>query len=298
MRRDTLPDLSLFLTVVEEGSFTRAAARLGTSQSAVSLGIRRLEESLGLRLLNRTTRQVAPTAAGERLAQSLAPSFAEIAAQVAAAAALRDQPGGLVRINCPAHAAETVLWPRLSTLMAQHPGLEIELTVEGRFTDIVAGRFDAGVRLGESLDQDMIAARIGPDLRMGVVAAPAFLARAGEITHPRDLVRHDCINLRLETKGGLYAWEFTQGLTVRVTGRLAFNTSALCRTAALEGHGLAYLPEDQTAPFVESGQLVRVLPTWSPSFAGYHIYYPSRRQTPPALALVIEHLRWRGAQTV
>lgn len=293
MHRDTLPDLSLFLTVIEEGSFTRAAARLGTSQSAVSLAIRRLEETLGLRLLNRTTRKVAPTEAGERLAQGLAPSFAEIAAQVAAAAALRDQPGGLVRINCHTHAAETVLWPRLSALMARHPGLEIELAVESRFTDIVAGRFDAGVRLGESLEQDMIATRIGPDLRMGVVAAPAYLARAGAPDHPRDLVRHDCINLRLDTKGDLYAWEFAQGITVRVTGRLTFNTSALRLSAALEGHGLTYLPEDQTEPFVQSGALVRVLPDWSPSFAGYHLYYPSRRQNPPALAIVIEHLRWR-----
>ena len=295
MKREHLADLAVFLTVVQARGFTQAAAQLGTSQSAVSLAVRRLEEALGIRLLNRTTRKVAPTLAGERLAQGLSPAFTEIDAQVEALSSFRDKPSGLVRINCPSHAAETVLWPRLSTLAARHPDLEIELTVEQRFSDIVTDRFDAGVRLGESIDQDMIAVRIGPDMKMTVVGAPGYLARAGRPLHPRDLVAHACINLRLDTRGDLYVWEFAkedQRLNVRVKGALTFNSSALCLAAALDGHGLALLPEDRTDALVAEGRLTRVLEDWSPVFSGYHLYYPSRRQTSAALALVIDHLRW------
>ncbi|NBZ89845.1 LysR family transcriptional regulator [Stagnihabitans tardus] len=297
MKRETLPDLAVFLAVVEAKGFTQAAARLGTSQSAVSLAVRRLEEALGVRLLNRTTRKVAPTLAGERLAQGLSPAFTEIDAQVAALSSFREGPSGLVRINCPSHAAETALWPRLSPLVAKYPDLELELTVEQRFSDIVTDRHDAGVRLGESIDQDMIAVRIGPDMRMTVVGSPDYFARAGKPLHPRDLVGHACINLRLDTRGDLYVWEFAregQALNVRVTGALTFNSSALCLAAALDGHGLALLPEDRTDALVAEGRLARALEDWSPVFAGYHLYYPSRRQISPALQLVIDHLRWKG----
>lgn len=298
MRREHLVDLKVFLAVIEEQGFTQAAARLGTSQSAVSTAIRRLEDELGLRLLNRTTRKVGPTLAGQRLAAGLAPCFDEIDAQIDALSSLRERPSGLLRINCSAHAAETILWPKISRLLPDYPELEVELAVESRFSDIVADRFDAGVRLGESIDRDMIAVRIGPDLRMTVVGTPGYLAAAGCPTHPRDLVDHACINLRLETRGDLYVWEFSQNgqpLNVRVTGPLTFNTSALCRAATLDGHGLALLPEDQTDEDVAAGRLERVLVQWSPSFTGYHLYYPSRRQSSSALALLVDHLRWKGA---
>lgn len=261
--------------------------------------MRRLEDALGVRLLNRTTRKVAPTLAGERLAQGLSPAFAEIDLQVDALSSFREQPSGLVRINCPSHAAETVLWPRLSPLAAKYPDLEIELIVEQRFSDIVTDRYDAGVRLGESIDQDMIAVRIGPDMKMTVVGRQDYFSRAGRPLHPRDLVDHACINLRLDTRGDLYVWEFEkdgQSLNVRVTGALTFNSSALCLAAAVDGHGLALLPEDRTDTLVAEGRLNRVLEDWSPVFSGYHLYYPSRRQTSPALALVIDHLRWKSAR--
>ncbi len=295
MKREHLADLAVFLAVVQAKGFTQAAARLGTSQSAVSLSVRRLEETLGIRLLNRTTRKVAPTQAGERLAQGLSPAFTEIDAQIDALSSFRDRPAGLVRINCPSHAAETVLWPRLSPLVTRYPDLELELTVEQRFSDIVTDRHDAGVRLGESIDQDMVAVRIGPDMTMTVVGAPAYLARAGRPLHPRDLVAQACINLRLDTRGDLYVWEFAkdgQTLNVRVKGALTFNSSALCLAAAVDGHGLALLPRDRTDSLVAEGRLERVLDDWSPVFSGYHLYYPSRRQMSPALALVIDNLRW------
>lgn len=297
MKRDDLGDLTAFLAVAEAGSFTKAAARLGTSQSALSHTIKRIETKLGVRLLNRTTRRVAPTEAGERLAATLRPCFDEIDAQLTALGALREKPAGLVRITTPAHAAEAILWPAVSRLLADYPDIKVELNVESRFTDIVAERYDAGVRLGESLDRDMIALPIGPELRMALVASPGYLKRRGKPQHPQDLTKHACINLRLETLGGLYAWEFGKGgrdLSVRVDGPLTFNAPRMCLMAALDGHGLAFLPEDHAAGFLGSGRLVRLLEDWCPPFAGYHLYYPSRRQPTPAFAMVVEALRYRG----
>lgn len=300
MQREHLADLKVFLAVVDERGFTQAAARLGTSQSAVSNAVQRLEASLGLRLLNRTTRRVAPTQAGERLAAGLAPCFHEIDAQIEALSALRDRPSGLIRINCSVHAAETILWPKLSQLLPDYPELEVEIVTESRFSDIVSDKFDAGVRLGESIDQDMIAVRIGPDQRLALVGTPEYFARAGRPLHPRDLVGHACINLRLETRGNLYVWEFGKDdveLNVRVTGPLTFNTPILCRAAARDGCGLALLPEDMVEDDIREGRLARALEDWSPPYPGYHLYYPSRRQASPAMALLVEHLRWRPGRT-
>jgi DNA-binding transcriptional LysR family regulator len=297
MKRDELGDLSAFLAVIEAGNFTRAAARLGTSQSALSHTVSRLENRMGVRLLNRTTRQVAPTEAGERLAATLRPCFDEIEGQIATLTGLRDKPAGLVRISTSALAADTILWPRLAPLLRANPDLNIELNIENRFTDIVAERFDAGVRLGESLDKDMIAVRIGPDFRMAVVASPRYIAAHGLPTDPHDLVRHRCINLRLPTLGNLYAWEFQvagRPLNVRVDGQLTFNTSDLCRKAALDGFGVANLAEEMIAADVAEGRLVRALEPFGTVFTGLHLYYPSRRQMPPALALVIDALRLRS----
>ncbi|MBI1173088.1 LysR family transcriptional regulator [bacterium] len=294
MKRDELGDLSAFLAVIEAGNFTRAAARLGTSQSALSHTVSRLETRMGVRLLNRTTRQVAPTEAGERLAATLRPCFDEIEGQIATLKGLRDKPAGLVRISTSALAADTILWPRLAPLLRANPDLNIELNIENRFTDIVAERFDAGVRLGESLDKDMIAVRIGPDFRMAVVAAPDYIAAHGLPQDPHDLVHHRCINLRLPTLGNLYAWEFQvagRPLNVRVDGQLTFNTSDLCRKAALDGFGVANLAEEMIAADVAEGRLVRALEPFSPVFAGLHLYYPSRRQMSPAMTLVVNALR-------
>lgn len=298
MHRDRLSDLAVFLAVVADQSFTQAAARLGTSQSAVSNAVARLEAALGLRLLNRTTRKVSPTQAGARLAEGVSPCFDTIAAQVASLSTLRDTPSGLVRIATSERAAETVLWPKLSALMAEHPAIQVELVVDSRFTDIVGDGFDAGVRLGESIDQDMIAVRIGPDMRMALVGSPAYLDRAGVPEHPRDLLQQSCINLRQQTRGNLYVWEFAQtdqALNVRVDGPLTFNMPTLCVAAACDGHGLTYLPEDHVAAPLADGRLRRVMEDWSQPFAGYHLYYPNRRQTSPAMALVIARLRWPAA---
>jgi DNA-binding transcriptional LysR family regulator len=296
MKRDELGDLSAFLAVVEEGNFTRAAARMATSQSALSHTVRRLETRLGVRLLNRTTRRVAPTEAGEKLAATLRPCFDEIGAQLSALNALRDRPAGLVRITSSTHAAESILWPALSRLLPDYPDIQAEISLESRLTDIVTERFDAGVRLGESLDKDMVAVPIGPDLRMALVGSPGYFAARGVPAHPQDLMQHACINLRLQTLGGLYAWEFEKqgrALNVRVEGPLIFNAPQLCLIAAREGHGLAFLPEDQVRPALAAGQLQRALADWCPAFPGYHLYYPSRRQLSPALRVVVEALRYR-----
>lgn len=297
MNRDELGDLSAFLAVLEEGSFTKAAARLGSSQSAVSHTVRRLETRLGIRLLNRTTRHVAPTDAGETLAATLRPSFDLIETQIAALGALREKPAGLVRITTSAHAATSILWPVIAKILPDHPDLKVELNIESRLTDIVTERFDAGVRLGESLEKDMIAVRIGPDVPMAVVGAPAYFAQRGIPQSPGDLVQHACINLRLPTLGGLYAWEFEKAgraVNVRVDGPLIFNTPTMCLTAAIEGHGLACLLADHVAADLEVGRLQRVLQDWCAPFVGYHLYYPSRRQLSPAMTLLVERLRYRG----
>ena len=298
MRRDDLVDLNAFLAVAGERSFTRAAARLGTSQSALSHAVRRLETRLGVRLLARTTRSVSPTEAGDRLLGTLGPAFDEIDAELAGLAELRDRPAGNIRITTGDHAAETILWPALANLLPDYPDIRVELVLDIGFTDIIAQRFDAGVRLGEQVAKDMIAVRIGPDMRMAVVAAPAYLARTRKPPKtPQDLADHDCINLRLPTLGGLYAWEFEKGgreLRVRVEGQLVFNDVRLIRRAALDGFGLAFLFEDQVAPDLAAGRLVRLLEDWCDPFPGYHLYYPSRRQQSPAFALLVEAVRSRG----
>jgi DNA-binding transcriptional LysR family regulator len=297
MQRDGLSDLMAFFAVAEERSFTRAAAKLGTSQSALSYTIRRLEERLGVRLLARTTRRVVPTEAGERLLRTLGPAFDIIDTELAALSEFRQKPAGTIRINTGEHAAQTILWPALERLLSEYPDIKVEVDIDNGLTDIVAERYDAGVRLGEQVAKDMIAVRIGPDLRMAVVGAPSYFTKRRRPTKPQDLVDHDCINLRLRTAGGLYAWEFEKGgreLRVRVEGRLVFNDTAPILSAALAGFGLAYLLEDHVQEHLESGRLIRVLADWSPPFSGYHLYYPSRRQPAQAFALLVSALRFRG----
>jgi DNA-binding transcriptional LysR family regulator len=296
MPRQNVNDLIAFLAVARERSFTRAAAQLGVSPSALSHTIRALEERLGVRLLTRSTRSVAPTEAGERLFLTVGPRFDEIDAELARLSEYREKPAGTIRITAGDHAAKAVLWPKIERLLPQYPDIRIEINVDHTFTDIVAERYDAGVRLGEQVAKDMIAVRVGPDLRMAVVAAPSYFAKRPPPKAPQDLTDHNCINLRLPTLGGLYAWEFEQGereLKVRVDGQLVFNDASQMLTAALAGSGLAYLMEDVAQPYIASGALERALEDWCPPFQGYHLYYPSRRQSSPAFALLVEALRYR-----
>jgi DNA-binding transcriptional LysR family regulator len=298
MLRENLNDVLAFLAVARDRSFTRAAAKLGVSQSALSHTIRGLEARLGLRLLARTTRSVAPTEAGERLLGALGQRFDEIEAELAGLSELRDKPAGTIRITSGEHAAEAILWPALAKLLPRYPDIKVELNIDYGLTDIVAERYDAGVRLGEQVAKDMIAVRIGPDFRMAVVGAPSYFARCPKPKHPKDLTAHDCINIRLPTYGSIYAWEFEKrgrALKVRVEGQLVFNNIALRVNAALAGLGLAYLSEDQVQEHVAEGRLVRVLGDWCPPFSGYHLYYPSRRQAAPAFALLVAALRYRGS---
>jgi len=297
MPRQTLSDLLAFLAVANERSFTRAAAKLGVSQSALSHTVRGLEERLGLRLLSRTTRSVAPTEAGERLIRTVGPRFEEIDAELVALSALREKPASTIRITTGEHAAETILWPALARLLPDYPDIRVELTIDYGLTDIVTERYDAGIRLGEQVAKDMIAVRIGPDMRMAVVGAPSYFARWPRPKKPQDLTAHHCINIRLPTYGGLYAWEFEKRgheLKVRVEGQLVFNNMALRLNAVLAGFGMAYLPEDQVQAHIADGRLIRVLGDWCPPFSGYHLYYPSRHQPTPAFALVADALRHRG----
>lgn len=297
MRRENFNDLIAFVTVARAGSFTRAAAQLGVSQSALSHTIRGLEARLGIRLLARTTRSVAPTEAGERLMRTVAPHFDDIDAEMAALVALRDRPTGTLRISTAEHAANNVLWPKLKPFLAAYPEVHVEITVDYGLIDIVAGRYDLGVRLGDQVAKDMIAVRISPDLRMCVVGAPAYLASRPAPATPHDLVRHDCINLRLPTHGSLYSWEFArdgQALNVRVEGQLTFNSTTPRLQAALDGFGLAMLPADMATEHIAGGRLVEVLADWAPTFPGYHVYYPSRRQSSPAFSLLIDALRHDG----
>ncbi len=301
MPRENVNDLLAFLAVARERSFTRAAAKLGVSQSALSHTIRGLEARLGLRLLARTTRSVASTEAGERLLRSVGPRFDEIDAELAALSELREKPAGAIRITAAEHPAEAILWPVLAKLLPDTPDIKVEIVIDYGLTDIVAERFDAGVRLGEQVAKDMIAVRIGPDMRMAVVGAPSYFAARKPPRTPQDLTAHDCINIRLPTYGGLYAWEFEKGgreLKVRVEGQLVFNNIALRVNAALAGFGLAYLPEDRVQTHLAEGRLIRVLEDWCPPFSGYHLYYPSRRQHSPAFALLIDALRYRAAPRV
>lgn len=297
MARANVNDLLAFLAVARERSFTRAAAQLGVSQSALSHTIRGLEARLGLRLLTRTTRSVAPTEAGDRLLRGVGARFEEIDAELAALSEFREKPAGTVRITASEHAAEAVLWPALAKFLPDYPDITVEVITDNGLIDIVAERYDAGVRFGEQLAKDMIGVRIGPDIRMAVVGAPSYFAKRPQPRTPQDLTDHVCINLRLPTLGGLYAWEFEKGgreLRVRVDGQLVFNTTRLMLEAALAGFGLGYLPDDKVAAHVADGRLTRVLTDWCAPFAGYHLYYPGRRQLPPPFAVLIEALRYRG----
>lgn len=296
MARQNVKNLLAFLAVAKERSFTRAAAKLGISQSALSHSVRGLEERLGLRLLTRTTRSVTPTEAGERLLRTVGPRFDEIDAEMAALSELREKPAGSIRITTSEYAAEAILWPALAKLLPGYPDIKVEIIVDYGLTDIVAERYDAGVRLGEQVAKDMIAVRIGPDMRMAVVGAPSYFANRPRPRTPQDLAGHVCINLRLPTFGGVYAWEFEKGkraLKVHVEGQLVFNNIALRLNAALAGSGLAYLPEDQVQTHLADGRLIRVLADWCPPFSGCHLYYPSRRQPTPAFALLVDALRYR-----
>ncbi|TIW32578.1 MAG: LysR family transcriptional regulator [Mesorhizobium sp.] len=297
MQRDGMKDLLWFVAVARERSFTRAAAKLGTSQSTLSHTIKELEARLGVRLLTRTTRSVAPTEAGERLYQSLVPRFEEIDADLASLVAFRDKPSGTVRITLSDHALQSTVWPRLEPVLRDYPDLNVELYSDNGMRNIVEERFDAGVRLGESIDKDMIAVRIGPDWRLVAVASPDYFSRRPAPRTPQDLVGHDCINLRLTTFGGLYAWEFAKGgrdLRVRVEGQLTFNSTIPMVDAAISGSGIAYVPESLVSRHIAEGRLTLVLGDWSPPFAGYHLYYPSRRQLSPALAVIVDALRHRS----
>jgi len=294
MARRNLNDLQAFVTVARERSFTRAAAQLGVTQSALSQSMRALEERLGIRLLTRTTRSVSPTEAGDRLLQSVGYRFDEIESELDALTALRDKPAGTVRITCGDHVLRDTILPRLLPLLREYPDVNVEFDISYGFRDIVADRFDAGVRLGESIDKDMIATPIGPPLRMAAVAAPAYFESHPVPRKPQDLLAHQCINLRLPTYGGLYAWEFERRgrpVNVHVEGQLTFNTTPPMIIAALAGLGLAFLPEEEVSSHLKAGKLVRVLEDWCPVFPGYYLYYPSRRQPSPAFSLVLQALR-------
>ena len=294
MVRGNLNDLLSFVTVAREGSFTRAAGILGVTQSALSQAIRGLESRLQIRLLTRTTRSVSPTVAGERLLQAIGNRFDEIEAELDNLTQMRDKPAGTVRITCGDHVLRTTLLPKLSALLHEYPDINVEFDVSYGFRDIVADRFDAGVRLGDTIDKDMIAVPIGPQLRMAAVAVPEYFASRGIPENPRDLMNHSCINQRMQTSGGLYVWDFEQGgkqVNVRVDGQLIFNTSSHIVDAALAGLGIAYLPEEEFDPHLREGRLERVLEDWCPPFSGYYLYYPSRRQPSPAFTLVANALR-------
>ena len=294
MDRKDLTSMLWFVAVAEEASFTRAAARLGTSQSTLSHTIKQLEARLGLRLLNRTTRSVMPTEAGERLLQTLAPRLREIEADVDSLMAFRDKPSGSVRLTLSDHALNWIVWPKLKPVLREYPDIHVEFSIDSGFRNIVEERFDAGVRLGESVDKDMIAVRIGPDWRLVAVASPDYLATRAVPVSPQDLVHHRCINHRQTSSGGLYAWEFERDgreIRVRVEGQLTFNSALTMVDAALSGLGIAYVPENLVADLVEAGKLEQVLDDWSPMFPGYYLYYPTRRQNSPAFAIVIDALR-------
>jgi DNA-binding transcriptional LysR family regulator len=297
MPGDNFHDLAALVAVAEERSFTRAAKKLAVSQSALSQTIRNLEDRVGVRLLTRTTRSVAPTEAGERLIRTVAPRFAEIDAELAAVSELKDKPAGTVRITSTENAAEAVLWPVLRTVLPDYPDIKVEILIDYGLTDIVTEQVDAGVRPGETIAKDMIAVPIGPDMRMAVVGSPAYFAKRPPPRTPQDLTQHNCINLRLPAHRGIYAWEFERNgrdLRVRVDGQLMFNTAALLLNAALQDFGLAYLTEQQVQKYLDNGELVRVLASWCPPFPGYHLYYPSRRQPSAAFTVLVTALRYRA----
>jgi len=297
MRRGDFSELAVFIAVAEAGSFTRAAAKLGLSQSALSYAVRTLEQRLGVRLISRTTRSLSVTVAGERLLRSLRPAFDHIESEIAAVTALRDKPTGLIRLTTFRYAARSVLWPVLTKLLLEYPDIEVELSLDEGLVDIVASKFDAGIRIGEQVQKDMVAVRIGPDLRMAVVGSPSYFANRTVPKTPRELGEHRGISYRQKTGGGLFAWEFEKGgeeLEVRMNGPLVINDGELLEAAALAGLGLAYTFESQVAPFIADGRLIRVLEDWCQPFPGYHLYYPSRRQHTAAFALLVEALRLKA----
>jgi len=297
MATESYDQLAIFAAVAQERSFTRAAAKLGMSQPALSRAMRQLEERLGVRLLARTTRSVAPTEAGEHLLRVVAPRFEEIDSELGLLSEFRDKPAGKLRLTAGEHAAITILQPVLATLLPDNPDLSIEVIVDYGLTDIVAEGYDAGVRLGQQVAKDMIAMRIGPDMRMAVVGSPAYFARHPRPVIPRDLMQHNCINIRMPTYGGIFPWEFEKNgeeLKVRVEGQLVFNNIAMRLGAALQGLGLAYMAEDLVQAHVAEGRLIRVLEDWCEPFSGYHLYYPSRRQSSPAFTLLRDALRYPG----
>lgn len=296
MARDELSELRAFITVAKERSFTKAAARIGVSASALSHTIRALEDRLGLRLLTRTTRSVSTTEAGERLFQTIAPHFDQIRAELDALSELRDKPSGTLRISSGVHAAETILRPKLAAFLPQYPDVTVEVSIDNGFVDIVGEHFDAGVRLGESISKDMIAVRIGPDWRFLVVGAPDYFARRSPPEHPWELTNHQCINLRMASAGGLYAWEFEKDgreLDVRVGGQMIYDSIVQVLHAAVDGLGLAFVPEDLAQPYIEAGQLQVALSDWCPPVQGYHLYYPNRRLASPAFTRLVDALRYR-----
>ncbi len=296
MLQENFNDLATFAIVAKERSFTRAAAKIGVSQSALSQTIRGLEQRLGMRLLTRTTRSVSPTEAGERLLRTVGPRFEEIETELLALSELRDKPAGTIRITSGEHPATTILEPALAKLLPDYPDIRVEIIVDYGLTDIVAERYEAGVRLGEQVAKDMIAVRIGPDMRMAVVGSPLYFAQRSPPKTPQDLTAHNCISMRLPTYGGLFPWDFEKDgreLKVRVEGQLIFNNTVLRLNAALAGLGLAYLPEDQVQAHLAEGRLVRVLADWCPSIPGYHLYYPHRRQSSSAFSLLVDVLRYQ-----
>jgi DNA-binding transcriptional LysR family regulator len=297
MARTDLNQLTWFQAVAEERSFTKAATKLGVAQSTLSHTIKQLEARMGIRLLTRTTRNVATTAAGERLLQTIAPRIGEIEDEIAALMAFRGKPSGSIRLTLSDHALESIVWPKLKPILSAYPDIGVEFSVDSSFRNIVEEGFDAGVRLGESIEKDMIAVRIGPDWRLVAVASPDYFAARGVPEHPQDLVRHVCINMRHETAGGIYAWEFEkdgQALRVRVNGQLTFNNSYAMIDAAMNGYGIAYIPENIVERHIASGLLLQVLDDWSPFFDGYFLYYPSRRQNLPAFKVIVDALWHRG----
>ncbi|MCK6102930.1 MAG: LysR family transcriptional regulator [Brevundimonas sp.] len=297
MERTDFNQLTWFQAVAEERSFTKAAARLGVAQSTLSHAIKQLEARMGIRLLTRTTRNVATTVAGERLLQTVAPRMSEIEEEIAALTAFRDKPSGSIRLTLSDHALQTVVWPKLKPVLQAYPDISVELLLDSSFRNIVEEGYDAGVRLGESVEKDMIAVRIGPDWRLVAVASPEYLASHGRPKHPQDLVRHRCINMRQESAGGLYAWEFEKDgkeLRVRVDGQLTFNNSYAMIDAAISGFGIAYVPDSMAEASIALDKLEVVLDDWSPPFDGYFLYYPSRRQNLLAFQIIVDALRHRG----
>jgi DNA-binding transcriptional LysR family regulator len=295
MSRDRYGELQAFINVAREGSFTKAAALMGVSQSALSHTIRGLEAHLGIRLLRRTTRSVSPTDAGQLLLERIAPHFSDIDAEIAAMSALRDKPAGSVRISASDNVAQNILWPRLAPVLREYPDIQLEINIDYRLTNIVEQRLDAGVRLGEQLEKDMIAVPIGPPMRMAAVASPDYFKRYAKPQKPQDLMEHNCINFRLPTFGGLYAWEFEKDgrkMDIQVKGQLICNTSIQVIHAALDGLGIGFMTEDSVTTLIHEGRLIRTLEDWCPPFSGYHLYYPNRREPTPAFQKVVEALRW------